>query len=343
MAMTNIKHKIVIAHRGASGYLPEHSLAAKALAFAMGADYLEQDLVMTADDRLVVLHDRFLDRVTDVAEIFPGRQRRDGRFHVKDFSLAEIRRLRMMERFMVKGGVRKAVFPRRFPVGASMFRVNTFEEEIEFAQGLSKSFGRQVGIYPEIKSPGYFFHEGKDIAKATLEVLRQYGYTKKEDPVYFQCFDPVELRRVRQELMPELGMDLELVQLMAYNDWREVNDYKNGCNVDVEWMLKPGAMAEIAEYADAIGPHYSMLVKGMSLALQAVPNHMVREAHQSGLEVHPFTFRKEQGEMPVYAGGSFDKFLDIFYNRIGVDGLFTDFPDLAVQFLKERGLRPSGQ
>ncbi len=335
--------KIVIAHRGASGYLPEHSLAAKAMAFAMGADYLEQDLVMTADDRLVVLHDRFLDRVTDVAERFPGRQRDDGRFHVVDFSLAEILELRMMERFAVKDGARQAVFPGRFPVGDSIFRVNTFEEEIEFVQGLNKSSGRQAGIYPEIKSPGYFFKEGKDIAKAALEVLKGYGYTGKEDPVYFQCFDPVELRRVYDELLPELGMEIKLVQLMAYTNWRETIHYDGDkeVNLDYDWMLEPGAMKIIAGYADAIGPHYSMLVKGTTNAADARPNHIVAEAHEEHLDVHPFTFRKEKDEMPVYADGSFETFMDIFYNKIGVDGLFTDFPDIAAAFLKKKENPPA--
>ena len=335
--MKTSRTKCVIAHRGASGYLPEHSLAAKAMAFAQGADFLEQDLVMTADDRLVVLHDRFLDRVTDVADQFPGRQRDDGRFHVVDFELEEIRWLRMMERFVVRDGVRHAVFPGRFPLGDSTFRVNTFEEEIEFVLGLNKSCGRQAGIYPEIKSPGYFHNEGKDIAEATLEILKRYGYTKPEDPVFFQCFDADELKRVRNELLPELGMSVRLVQLIAYNDWHEVIDYKNKQNIDCEWMLQPGAMGEIASYADAVGPHYSMLVTGMREAEQAIPNHITAEAHREHLEVHPFTFRKEPDEMPAYAKGSFEHFLEIFYNKIGVDGLFTDFPDLAVTFLKKQG------
>ncbi len=334
-----IGKKIVIAHRGASGYLPEHSLAAKAMAFAMGADYLEQDLVMTRDDRLLVLHDRFLDRVTDVADRFAGRQRSDGRFHAVDFSLAEIRELRMMERFEVRDGIRRAVYPERFPMGRSTFGVHTFEEEIELVQGLERSVGRKAGIYPEIKSPGYYHREGKDIARAALEILRRYGYTAKEDRVYFQCFYPAELRRVHDELLPEMGMDIKSVQLIAYTGWKETIRYdgKEEINLDYDWMFEPGAMKTIAGYADAIGPHYTMLIEGMIEAVVAVANHIVAEAHDEGLEVHPFTFRKEKSEMPVYADGSFERFLDIFYNHIGVDGLFTDFPDMAVKFLKETG------
>lgn len=129
--------KIVIAHRGASGYLPEHTLPAKAMAYAQGADYLEQDLVMTKDDNLVVLHDHYLDRVTDVADRFPDRARKDGRYYAIDFTLDEIKSLKFTEGFDIENGKKVQTYPGRFPMGKSDFRVHTFEEEIEFVQGLS--------------------------------------------------------------------------------------------------------------------------------------------------------------------------------------------------------------
>ena len=175
--------KIVIAHRGASGYLPEHTLPAKAMAYAQGADYLEQDLVMTKDDQLVVLHDHYLDRVTDVAERFPNRARKDGRFYAIDFTLAEIRSLKFTEGFEIENGKKVQVYSGRFPMGKSDFRIHTFQEEIEFVQGLNHSTGKNIGIYPEIKAPWFHHQEGKDIAAKTLEVLKQYGYTSKQDKV----------------------------------------------------------------------------------------------------------------------------------------------------------------
>jgi len=137
---------IVIAHRGASGYLPEHTLAAKAMAYAMGSDFIEQDLVMTRDDRLVVLHDLYLDRISNVQDVFPGRQRANGRFYAIDFTLKEIRKLAVSERYRIAGGKKVAVYPGRFPVGQSRFRVHTFEEEVELIQGLNHSTGKQVGL-----------------------------------------------------------------------------------------------------------------------------------------------------------------------------------------------------
>ena len=136
--------KIVIAHRGASGYLPEHTLPAKAMAYAQGADYLEQDLVMTKDDQLVVLHDHYLDRVTDVAERFPDRARKDGRYYAIDFTLAEIRSLKFTEGFEIENGKKVQVYPGRFPMGKSDFRIHTFEEEIEFVQGLNRQKHRYL-------------------------------------------------------------------------------------------------------------------------------------------------------------------------------------------------------
>ncbi|MDU2481093.1 MAG: glycerophosphodiester phosphodiesterase, partial [Klebsiella sp.] len=152
--------KMVIAHRGASGYLPEHTLPAKAMAYAQGADYLEQDLVMTKDDRLVVLHDHYLDRVTDVAQRFPQRARKDGRFYAIDFTLAEIKSLKFTEGFEPKNGKNVQTYPGRFPMGKSDFRIHTFEEEIEFVQGLNHSTGKNIGIYPEIKAPWFHHQEG---------------------------------------------------------------------------------------------------------------------------------------------------------------------------------------
>ncbi|EIS17042.1 glycerophosphodiester phosphodiesterase, partial [Yersinia pestis] len=138
--------KVVIAHRGASGYLPEHSLPAKAMAYAQGADYLEQDLVMTKDNELVVLHDHYLDRVTDVAERFPDRARKDGRYYAIDFTLPEIKSLKFTEGFDIdKNGKKVQSYPNRFPMGKSDFRVHTFQEEIEFIQGLNHSTGKNTG------------------------------------------------------------------------------------------------------------------------------------------------------------------------------------------------------
>lgn len=331
------QEKIVIAHRGASGYLPEHSLPAKAMAHAMGADFIEQDLVLTRDDRLVVLHDLYLDLVTDVARVFPDRRRIDGHFYVIDFTLAEIRQLALTERLIIKDGRSRPQFPGRFPPGQSSFHVSTFEEEIELIQGLNRSTGRNVGLYPEIKSPAFHRQAGRDLSRAALGVLQAYGYTTRDDRVYLQCFDPEELQRLRRELLPELGMDLKLVQLIAETKWETTLVYQNGQTIpyNYDWMQAPGAMTKIAGYADGIGPWMGMILKMDATREKLAFSSMVQAAHEAGLVVHPYTFRAEKEFLPPDAA-DFEDLLDIFYFKAGVDGVFTDFPDRAADFLRKK-------
>ena len=329
--------KLVIAHRGASGYLPEHSMEAKSMAYAMGVDYIEQDVVMTKDNQLVVLHDHYLDRVTNVAEIYPAQKRTDGRFYAIDFTLAEIKTLKMTEGFTIKDGKKEQGFPQRFPIWQSSFQVHTLSEEIELIQGLNKSTGNNIGIYPEIKAPWFHRHEGKDISVAVLKVLKKYNYTDKNDLVYLQSFDVAELQRIKYKLLPKFAMNIKLVQLIAETSWNETMTYTEGKSVayDYDWMFKSGAMQKIAKYADGIGPWKPMIVADNSTKGNLYISDMVEEAHQEGMQVHPYTFRIDEGRIPVYAN-DFNDLLDIFYNKAGVDGVFTDFPDLAVDFLKKQ-------
>ncbi|MDG2960759.1 glycerophosphodiester phosphodiesterase [Bisgaard Taxon 10/6] len=328
--------KIVIAHRGASGYLPEHTLESKALAFGQKADYLEQDLAMTKDNRLIVIHDHFLDGLTDVAKKFPNRKRADGRYYVIDFTLKEIQSLDMTENFKTENGKQVQVYPNRFPLWKSHFRIHTFEDELEFIQGLEKSSGKKIGIYPEIKAPWLHHKEGKDIAKATLEVLKKYGYTKKSDAVYLQTFDFNELKRIKTQLLPQMGMDLKLVQLIAYSDWHETEE-KNAdgkwVNYDYDWMFKDGAMAEVAKYADGVGPGWYMLVdEKQSKAGNIVYTPLVNELKKYRMELHPYTVRKDA--LPPFFS-DVNQMYDALLNKAGATGVFTDFPDTAVEFLKK--------
>jgi glycerophosphoryl diester phosphodiesterase len=320
--------KIVIAHRGASGYLPEHSLAAKAAAHAMGADYIEQDLVMTRDDRLVVLHDLYLDHVTDVGRVFPDRGRGDGHFYAIDFTLAEIRQLSMTERVAIRDGRLAPTFPGRFPPGKSAFRVSTFEEEIELIQGLNRSTGREAGLYPEIKAPAFHRQAGRDISRAVLAVLKAYGYTGRGHRIFLQCFDARELQRLRRDLLPEFGMDLRLVQLIGERGWQ--------WSPAATGRRSPaGALAAIAAYAEGIGPAMALIVDPAATRERLQFSDLVTEARAAGLLVHPYTFRADEAHLPSYAD-DFEDLLDIFLFKADVDGVFTDFPDRAAALLRHR-------
>jgi glycerophosphoryl diester phosphodiesterase len=252
-----------------------------------------------------------------------------------DFTLAEIRTLNATEGFKLdESGNIVPIYPERFPLFKARFEVPTLAEEIELIQGMNKSTGKDVGIYVEIKAPWLHKLEGRDISKATLSIIKSYGYTSKQDKAFIQCFDPDETQRIRTELYPELVMELPLIQLIAETSWNETQRLVNGelVNYSYDWIFEPGGIKTIAKYADGIGPWFPMLVDKNSIAgnIQFLP--MLKEAQAAGLMIHPFTFRKDQGHIPDYAENFVD-FLDIFYRQADVDGVFTDFPDLAVDYL----------
>ncbi|MCA9186962.1 MAG: glycerophosphodiester phosphodiesterase [Pirellulaceae bacterium] len=301
---------MVIAHRGASGYVVEHTLPAKAMAHAMGADYIEQDLVLTKDDQLIVLHDIHLDLVTDVAERFPGRARSDGHWYAIDFVLDEVRQLSVHERVDRKTG--KQVFPGRFPLQKSSFRIATFSEELELIQGLNATTGRNVGVYPEIKSPAWHRQEGKEISPLVLAELRRYGYLSSDDHIYLQCFDPAELRLLREKW----HTNVKLVQLIGSNSSGE-------SAIDYDAMRTDAGLAQVATYANAIGPSLGHLWSGDKSDGRFAETDLVTMAHRHGLQVHPYTVRAD--DLPNGFASLGQLLSQLLQQR--VDGVFTDHPD----------------
>jgi glycerophosphoryl diester phosphodiesterase len=301
---------IVIAHRGASGYLPEHTLEAKALAYGLGADFLEQDVIATKDGELVVLHDIYLDDVTNVEQSHPERRRQDGHYYVIDFDLAELRELDVCERR--RHGTTESVYSSRFPQGMRGLRIATLDEELELIRGLNRSTGRRVGIYPEIKEPAWHSRHGMDLTRLILRTLDDHDYRTADDAAFVQCFDPAELHRARTEFRSKLN----LVQL--------VNRDEAGAE-----LLTPDGLRRTAEFAQGLGPHYSQLVTPSGNSrLPIVASPVVENAHAAGLRVHPYTFRRD--DLPAYAA-SLEQMLEWFFQSIGVDGVFCDHPDIAVR------------
>ena len=300
---TKMNKKIVIAHRGASGYLPEHTMEAKAMAYAMNPDYIEQDLVLSKDNVPIVIHDIELDDVTNVAEVFPDRKRVDGRFYVIDFTFEELQKLQVTERFNPKTG--KQFYPKRFPKRKGNFKLHSLQQEIEMIQGLNFSTGKNIGIYPEIKNPAFHHQHGKDIAKITLDILSNYGYKTQKDKCVFQCFDAKELERVRKELKSELF----LVQLIEFPEETTQLDY-------------------YATYANGIGPWYKQIVSS-KVEGELTFTSLVEDAHKLGLQVHPYTFRADQ----LDEFSTFEGMMQVLFFKANIDGAFTDFPDKMVDFL----------
>lgn len=292
---------INIAHRGACGYLPEHTLAAKAMAYGQNADYIEQDIVLSKDLVPIVVHDIHLDTVTDVAQKFPQKKREDGRFYAADLTFAEIKTLNVHERIDLKSGT--AVFPKRFPHAKSEFRISSLVEELELIQGLNHSTGKNIGIYPEIKEPAWHKENGMDISPIVLKILADFGYDKKDSKCFLQCFDAAELKRIKQELKSELP----LIQLL-----------ENDCDLD-----------DVASYAAGIGPWIGQIISSKNQDGSPVFTSLVKEAHARKLLVHPYTFRVDA---PVHDFPP-AQLLQILVKEAKIDGIFSDFPDYSRQIL----------
>lgn len=308
---------IVIGHRGAPAHRPEHTLASYVLAARLGADHLEPDLVATADGVLVARHEPELSGTTDVAahpEFADRRTTRlvDGRsctgWFVDDLTLAELRTLRACERLpaLRPGNTR---FDGRFPVP-------TFAEILDLRARLSVRLDRPIGVYPETKNPGYFADRGVPLEPALVDALRGAELDRPDAPVFVQSFDAASLKELRAALR------VPLVQL--------VDD-------DAPELVTADGLAVIAQHADAVGVHKSLVVPRTAAGTLGEPGPLVADAHASGLAVHAFTFRSENAFLPVdLRRGDRDGDLGdgraecVAFLRAGVDGLFADDPGTAV-------------
>lgn len=303
---------LVIAHRGAPGYLPEHTLESVTLAYAQGADFIEQDLVVTKDSKLVVLHDIYLETVTNVEQIFPNRKRQDGRYYVLDFTLAELKTLNVHERQNAQG---KQVFPSRYQ-GKGTFQIATFEEQIDLIQQLNRQLDRTTGFYSEIKSPAWHIEQGVDISQLVITVLREYNLDDPDKAIYVQCFDFAETQRLRNDLK----VKAKLVQLIGENDWQE-------SPTDFDFLKTPLGFEAIAKVAQGIGPWIPQLIDLKTM----LPTAFVKQAHIAGLQVHPYTFRKDA----LPNNTEQEQILNVLFKELKVDGVFTDFTDTVVNHLAQ--------
>jgi glycerophosphoryl diester phosphodiesterase len=310
------RRPIVIGHRGAPAHRPEHTIASYVLAARLGADYLEPDLVATADGVLVARHEPELGATTDIASHPEFADRRttrviDGRactgWFVDDLTLAELRTLRAIERLPALRPTNTR-FDGRFPVA-------TFAEVLDLRARLSARLGRTIGVYPETKNPGYFADRGVPLEPALVDALRAAGLDDPGAPVFVQSFDAASLRQLRTTLR------VPLVHLVAD---------------DTPELVTPAGLAAIAGHADAVGVHKTLVIPRTAAGTLGDPTSLVADADAAGLAVHAFTFRDEnaflpadlrRGIAPSDLGDGHTECLA--YLAAGVDGLFADNPDTA--------------
>lgn len=311
---------IVIGHRGAPGYRPEHTLASYDLAIALGVDFIEPDLVSTRDGVLIARHENEISGTTDVAEKFPERRTRkliDGKpvegWFSEDFTLAEIRTLRARERLPSRNQGWNGVYP-----------VPTFDEVLALARQRSAETGRTIGVYPETKHPSHFRAIGLPLEPPLLRDLAAAGHVGLEAPVFIQSFEVQNLKDLRRMTR------LRLVQLLEAPDARPWDFVAAGDPRTYGDLMTPAGLAEIATYADGIGPNRrSLLPQGPDKRLLA-PTPLVADAHRAGLLVHAWTFRDEPAFLaPDHGLDPVAEYLQVF--RLGVDGVFSDFGDTALR------------
>jgi len=309
---------LVIAHRGASGERPEHTLVAYERAIDQGADYIEPDLVVTKDLHLVARHENELSGTTDVAsrEDFADRRRTknvEGRrvagWFIEDFTLAELRTLRVRERV---GAIRpsSAAFD-------GLYQVPTFAEIVMLVRAKEAETGRTIGLYPELKHPTLMLEqEGIDMVDLMVRELRRHDLDDADDQVFVQVFEVGPLQRL------DARVDTPLVMLIS----AEGGPYDEP---EMRWadMLTPTGLADIADYADGIGPWLGHALDPATMQ----PTALVAEAHAAGLKVHPWTLRKENGFLPASLQGSGGPAAAGQYERLwraaiatGADGFFVD-------------------
>lgn len=317
---------IVIAHRGASGERPEHTLAAYELAIDQGADFIEPDLVFTKDGVLVARHENEISDTTDVANRPEFATRKTSRtidgqtltgWFTEDFTLVELKTLRARERLPQ---LRSTAYDGRF-------EVPTLKEIIALVKRKERETGRRIGLYPETKHPSYFASIGHPFDRPLVVALHEAGYRKKSDPVFIQSFEIDNLRRLNELT------ELRLVQLIG--DLRSGPADRSGIGYAV--MITPGGLKAIAAYADGIGPEKSAVIPRDADGRLTAPTRLVADAHEASLTVHPYTFRAENYFLPAdFRRGADPRAKGDLAGEIcafiaaGVDGLFSDFPGAAI-------------
>jgi len=310
---------LVIAHRGASGYRPEHTPAAYRLAAALGADYLEPDLVATLDGVLVARHENEISGTTDVADhpVFGDRKITkivDGTavtgWFVEDFTYAELSTLRARERMPALRAANTAY--------DGLEAIPTFDDVVALARQESIRLGRAIGVIPEIKHPAYFRRLGLPLEELLTERLLALGLGSNE--VMIQSFEPTSLRRL------SVMTNVPLVQLIdhenAPNDFRRTGDGRTFAD-----LIGPAGLREISTYAQVVAPHKDLVIPRTYSGALGEPTRLVEHAHRAGLAVQVWTFRAERRFLPtgLDLAGELARF-----SATGIDGVFADHPDVAV-------------
>ncbi|OZM71439.1 glycerophosphodiester phosphodiesterase [Amycolatopsis antarctica] len=326
---------VIVGHRGASGYRPEHTLAAYELAYRQGVDWVDVDLVPTKDGQLVARHENEIGTTTDVAEHPEFADRKatktiDGveltGWFTEDFTLAELKTLRAIERI-------PDIRPDN-TVYNGRYEIPTYQEVLDLTRRLGKELRRELGTYPEIKHSTYFTQIGNPTEPKLVDVLKRNRLDKRNAPVIVQSFEVANLKALDRKLK------VRLVQLTSATgapaDFVAAGDPRTYAD-----LVTPAGLAEVAGYADILGPEKAQVVALDEAGNLGEPTSLVADAHAADLTVVPYTFRNENNFLPADLRSSDDPSAwgDVFaeyaaYLATGIDGLFADQPDTALEAVR---------
>jgi len=301
--------KIIIATNGAAGKLIEHTLPAVTLAATKDIDYIELHTVVTSDNELIVFRDLTLNRLTDVADIFPDRSREDGNYYVIDFTLQEIRQIRL-----------KNVFETGWL--ALSLAIPSLKEELSLIRRLESILEKQIGVVLEIKSPWFHLNTGKDISMLSLDILKNYNYTDRNSKLFIQCFDPDELQRIHDKLLPEKGLDLPLIQLIEGNDGTETQQKSLGKFIpyNYDWLFTNSGLRIVSSYAAAITLPTNKIV---DLDGNLLLTRYISAVQENGVAVFAYALNNQPDDLPPFAD-TFSSLINFYLEKVGVNGFYTD-------------------
>ncbi|MFG2116250.1 glycerophosphodiester phosphodiesterase [Streptomyces sp. NPDC048718] len=328
----SLPYPTVIGHRGASGYRPEHTLGSYQLALDMGAHVIEQDLVPTKDGHLVCRHENDITGTTDVADHPEFASRKTTKtvdgvaltgWFTEDFTLAELKTLRAVERIPA-ARQKNTLYNGRWAVP-------TFEEVLRWAEDEGRRRGREVWLHVETKHPTYFRSLGLGLEEPLAKLLRRYGRHRADSAVFLQSFEPGSIQRLGRLV------DAPSVVLLSSADSRPWDFVASGDPRTVADLITPKGLAEIASYAQGIGPTIDLILPRDASGRLGAETSLVRDAHRAGLILHPYTMRNENTFLPTeYRRGTDPAaYGDAFgllqrYFATGIDGIFSDNADTAL-------------
>jgi glycerophosphoryl diester phosphodiesterase len=320
--------KMVIA-KSSDHFLPGASLPALAITIAQGAEFVHLNLAMSADNQIIILGDTVLNEITNAAELFPDRSRKDGSYHVMDFTLEELQQLSLAR----TPGITPGTAPSDL-VPLPQIRIATLNDALDLIKMMQHNLSRRIEIIAEIKKSWQYKHENRDISRAVIDICRQHGYTTDDSGLSIASYDPEELQRIHDELFAESAVDLKIFQLIEENSGVETQRFERGrwLHYNYDWLYTKFGIKAASAYADMISLRPDFLVSETGDLLH---QEYVEDAHILGLKIiiHPIDYLAES--LPAFSA-NLESFLEFCLFTAGADGLITE-KDLAMrEFIKKQ-------